>query len=35
MVEAMFSGGGYMEQEYSDLIDYWEQQKESLELALN
>lgn len=35
MVEAMFSGDGYIEQECSDLIDYWEEQKESLELALN
>lgn len=35
MVEAMFSGEGHIEQECSDLIDYWEEQKESLELALN
>lgn len=35
MVETMCSGDGYIEQEYSDLIDYWEEQKESLELILN
>lgn len=35
MIEAMCSGDGYVEQEYTDIIDYWEEQKETLELVLN
>lgn len=35
MVEAMCSGDRYIEQEYTDIIDYWEEQKESLGLVLN
>lgn len=35
MVEVMCGGDVYMEQEYSDIIDYWEEQKESLGLVIN
>ena len=34
MVEAMNNDNGYIEQECSDMIDYWKDKKESAEIDL-